>query len=462
MLIFGIFLLAVQYLLLLLLFNKEMLSGKIKIDAPNFILLGVGLYFILPLLDVAIKGNPTEYTYNFLWDCNIAVGCLNIGGALAGLHTPAPSIAAVYTGARREPLFNSAKAEFIAVVVCFSIGLIINLASVFISYGFSYFTSGYDRAVGSEPNVLLGFLTYYSVGYALIFNNKILIKTPRNRIFALITTALFALLYLVGGHRNMVMLITIGAFFAIMQGKKINILIVAPLLSILVLAGGFIAAMRNYSVWDLLSRSVQVNVPMVLANTFSINEFGTSMIFSYYEAHINEGFVFPHANGFSYILGPLINLIPRALWPDRPLGLADLFSQQGYGKFIGYGLGFSPIFEAKVNFNFLWGGMFIFWGWLLRKLSFHSPVAKPISTPDGSSIRYVFYGAISCVMFNFFRIDFAICVKFIVYIMIFAYLLLFALRKCRVYPPEFHLHQASSQWIRGIFGRIPAAKQESQ
>lgn len=71
-------------------------------------------------------------------------------------------------------------------------------------------------------------------------------------------------------------------------------------------------------------------------------------------------------------LDSLSLFIPRALWPDRPLDIAESFAKSVMQHWKpGQGMGFGPIAEAYMNFG-LWGafipflGFGLLWGWTWR------------------------------------------------------------------------------------------------
>jgi len=113
--------------------------------------------------------------------------------------------------------------------------------------------------------------------------------------------------------------------------------------------------------------------------------------------------------GSTYIINPFITLIPKFLFPSRPLTIAQQFSFEYYGPGVSLGLGLSPIVEAIINFD-IPGIIILFWviGLLLRLL--YLKFYKNFYYSNDIYKRYfglIFYSIIFPTLINFFRIDFA-------------------------------------------------------
>lgn len=89
--------------------------------------------------------------------------------------------------------------------------------------------------------------------------------------------------------------------------------------------------------------------------------------------------------GWTYLQGFLL-FVPRGLWPDRPLDIAESFARDIMPNWVsGQGMGFGPIAEAYMNFGA--AGAFIpflvfglSWGWSWR-------VFRSIARPFGAAVQ---------------------------------------------------------------------------
>jgi hypothetical protein len=79
-------------------------------------------------------------------------------------------------------------------------------------------------------------------------------------------------------------------------------------------------------------------------------EFGTS--YSVFGRALDLGISDDFLFGESYTVGPVLNLVPHALWSNRPDNLAIAFSKRYFNTdHLTEGLGFSPVLEAYLNFG---------------------------------------------------------------------------------------------------------------
>lgn len=97
------------------------------------------------------------------------------------------------------------------------------------------------------------------------------------------------------------------------------------------------------------------------------------------------------------------------------MAYADYYSHYAFGEFDGLGYGFSPIYEAEINFGYIWWIVFIIVGIALARWS---RIHK-----DNMS-KYYNVGLAACIVLNFFRIDFTTYFKFYAMMWVFKWLYL--------------------------------------
>lgn len=429
-----------QYIFLLLLFlifvfyyNNSIMQGTVSLIFPNFLALGIALYLLLPLLEVIVKGETSNYNINFLDDAVIVMVSLLIGTYLGSVKWNRKDVRVVQNKSFSFYKLpdNSPGYEWTIVMLSSLLCAFLFHINVIVNKGgwYNYFTSGYGAMAGKEDNTIIGFTVYSTIAYALIFNNDDFIQSKTIRRIAGAFSVIISILLILGGNRNLAIMNLMAFIWAVFRKKKIKIYLVVSLLALGFVGLGFVAIGREYGLINFLSGNVKLNMRDVLGYVLSFQngELGTTMKFSYYSEFINEGFVFPHKFGYSYTIGALTNLVPKAILPGRELAIADLFSRFGYSKYDGFGIGFSPIFEAKINFGYLWWSVFILIGYAVKRLT-----VKVKSSNAGKYKFYLLQGVIASEIFNLFRIDFATFFKFFSMIYVFAFLFLWLLCRCSV------------------------------
>ncbi|MGV3708417.1 MAG: O-antigen polymerase [Gemmatimonas sp.] len=262
-------------------------------------------------------------------------------------------------------------------------------------------TSGY--LIGQETSggdVILYAITTYPL-LALI-SISYFVRGPSWEI--VVAGGLFAVLNLLGGHRNLTMM-EIGALLAVhsLRAKR-------PSYPFIFIGGfgGFLFLMivgiyRNLGADGLPILLAIIEQDGLRVFDPSSQELGTSFnVYRIYHATFGNGFEnwWP---GESYVRA-FLSTIPRQLWPDRPIAIADYFSKLYAGE--GLGLGFSFNLEAYVNFGV--AGVFL----AMFALGF---IATAIFVRQCSQrltlFGLSFYATIVFISFNLNRIDFQTVLK---------------------------------------------------
>lgn len=408
------------FLTLLLYFqlnNKKTL--KVNLNIAIVFLGAYILYIIIPLIEVFINGEINKYSKLFVEEALVATIFINIGVFVARkvsfskkseMNKP-KSFGEIY-------YYNSSNLEMIKVListvicfVCIFIFIQFNKGGVY-----SYFVTGYGQRTGSYESTTIGSLIYSAIAYAIVFNNRDIIKYKRSRYFAHIVTLIFVGIFVLGGNRNIAIMILLAMLLVVLKEKKINILKLGAFAFIGAISMGFVAVFREYGLMNVLKGKVILNYNNVMEYVFNFRngELGTTFKFATYSQHISDSFSFPFGLGYSYVILPIVNLIPRSLWENKPVAYADYFSKYAFGDVSGLGFGFSPIYEAKVNFGFLWGIVFIVIGFIIMKLT------MKYSKKEVNIKLQLLTFSFSCIILNFFRIDFTTFFKFFMMIFLFA------------------------------------------
>jgi hypothetical protein len=225
---------------------------------------------------------------------------------------------------------------------------------------------------------------------------------------------------MMGGNRNIAIFILLGMVFCRYHGRPQSAIFLLIILSGAIFSAAISAVAREYGIVNILlgnSTDFEFTEALRYAKRYNEGEFGTMFRVSRYIGEVESfSYYFP---GFSYIFSPIINMIPSAIFPGRPDTIATVFSYAYAGAErteIIVGLGFSPLAEAKINFGMMIGFPIFFSGVFiafLSKLSFGPSRDKAI-------VRF-FVIAVVAASLNYFRIDFALYVKFILITLIISF-----------------------------------------
>tara|TARA_B100001059_G_scaffold235416_1_gene280959 strand:+ start:38117 stop:39379 length:1263 start_codon:yes stop_codon:yes gene_type:complete len=267
-----------------------------------------------------------------------------------------------------------------------------NLLNIFKAYLIE--SDKFENEKSTLDVILLSITSATALFYYIIirkFNNKKLF------VIYLFPIILIAFFLLVRGGRNPFIIFTLPLIVSEFINRKISVKYIFIGILILFPLTHFIAVVRGYGFEKILEYS-----------TFNANynpvdsEFGAPyrVLKIYFEGVIN----YPLQFGKTYFFDPIINLMPREIFPSRPLTIATRFSIDYFmnSKEM-FGLGFSPILEVILNFTFL--GILPFFC-IVRYLL----IRLDNMTLD-TKFKYFGYLLLFPIIINFQRIDFAVCVK---------------------------------------------------
>lgn len=408
----------VIYIVLLIIYirinNKNIIKNGIKISLTNIFIGGFSAYVLLPTISCYITNEDIVYANELLEKSIVILLCLITGKILIKLIVKRKkSNVNTKKKIRQNILFWSIGFGMLNIIFIFSY-------IIFVRGGIENFLSASYRESYVSSNTVVSAFLYGTIPYTIVFLDKDINIQKKSYISSWIFIILYIILFLLGGQRNLATMIMIAIIWMKYRDIKINMFwgIVTSLLGIILL--GLIAVFREYNITNILKGNVKLNWNLVWKYVFSIShgELGTTLKFEKYKYNIVSNFSFPFKLGYSYFILPLLNLIPRGIWEGRPLAYADYFSKYAFGYFDGIGYGFSPIYEAEINFGIFWWIIFVVLGIFLSLRDMKS------------KNRDVYYnnGLIACLVLNFFRIDFAVCFKFYVMMLCFKKLYLKCLK----------------------------------
>lgn len=413
-----LFLLVLLILFWFRVYNRQAFSGKVKLDMSLFIGIGWLLYSFFYLLEKILREEVLDSDVEFATDCVIAIGLLTLGSLVCHIlfvYRYKVNIKPVIINEKRNINFFSAFLVSAIVLLCLNI----YIKMVFGGWNI-YFTQVYGEYLSDGLNSLTVLIPLLCVSYILVFNSTIVFNYGgMTKRLILFFSIVLIVIFLMGGNRNLAMMMLISLFWAKFYKRDVNIYLLFPVIVLGMFAAAVNAVARNYGLLNVLSGSVSVDKNDVqrFALAVSEGEFGTmarvSQYFNEFEFH------YPLRFGYSYLVEPLVNLIPSSLFPSRPTTVAVEFTKQYWGGLDQgtIGLGFSPLIEAKINFYNFWGIVFFSMGFILKFLKLYTKSLKREITD------YLLFGSLCAISLNFFRIDFAITLKFFVLVFAMAYLL---------------------------------------
>ncbi len=212
----------------------------------------------------------------------------------------------------------------------------------------------------------------------------------------LLPAFILSVFFTLRGNRNMVVIQLLPLLVMYLRGRVLKI-VTACLAAAFAYVGLYmVGVIRNFGFDQLQGVEVKSSAFDPLHG-----ELGT--VFSVYEK-VDSLAGDELLLGHSYLFDTITNLVPRQLWPDRPLTAAQVASIAYYGGQLTEGIGYSPIAESRVNF-----GPF---GYPLVFIVF--PLALAIIEgvfDDSQNRRAIYYAAMTPMLINFWRIDFATMIK---------------------------------------------------
>ena len=393
--------------------NGFRITSKIKISLANLYLLFFFSYTLLPIISCYFNNEDIYYANKLLVKSIIILLTLNV-------------FTIFYKKLPKKTLIKQVKVEsfentsfwayfwgtlnilFLYCYIYFLRGGIKNFLSM--SYRESYVSS----------NTIISSLLFGIMPYALIFLDKKININKKSYICAHIFVFLHIFVFILGGQRNFAMMIVITIIWIKYKNKNFNIFLGSILLILTIIFLGLIAVFREYNIVNVLQGEAKLNWNLVWKYVFSIahGELGTTLKFEKYCENTVANFSFPFKYGYSYTILTILNIIPRFIFKNKPLAYSDYFSRFAFGEFNGIGYGFSPIYEAELNFGNFWYVIFgILWIFIYRR-----------SISENDTIKSQTNGLIACLGLNFFRIDFAVVFKFFLMIYFFKILYLKCLK----------------------------------
>lgn len=406
------------YCLILILLEKVLNPDKgFELNLSNMFFVALMVYTVLPLFDCVINVKHVEYILPFELKCIVLSIAIIIGFKVGQKSKFKYSV----TVPQYRYMQLSAQGQIFwtlfwtAVMLCF-----ITINIVIIRGGFNNILNASYRESYAKTNNNIAALMFIAIPYAMIFNDSSIISKRRVRAFATVITLFVVMIFIIMGNRNFAIMALIALFWTKFKNRNFNkIFVYTALLGGIVLLG-IIAVMREYNIFLVLKGDVDINWKLAreYAFAFANGELGTTFAFERYADKIAPGFSFPHRYGYSYLILPLLNLMPRALWPNKPMVYSDYFSHYGFGVFDGMGYGFSPIYEAEINFGILWWVTFLVVGFFLARCS------KKMKEEQA----FLNIGLVACLILNVFRIDMSTCFKFFAMMWVFKWAILMSFK----------------------------------
>lgn len=369
--------------------NKEnIIKNGISLSLNNIFIGVFSCYTFLPILSSYINNKTFEYVDIFYRKSIIIIICLLFGNLMGRKFIKTKKKV-------NKKLEILTKKNIIFWNIFLGIMNIIFLIMyiIFLRGGIkSFFSLGYRQSLIGD-NTIITALLFGIFPYAMIFLDRDINKNKFSYFITHIFLIFPIIIFIMGGQRNFLVILLICLIFL-----------------------GLIAIFREYNIINILSGKIELDWNKVWEYIFSFEngELGTTLAFEKYKRMIVPEFSFPFKYGYSYTILPLLNIVPKILWKNKPLAYGDYFSQNAFGYFDGIGYGFSPIYEAEINFGMMWWLVFVFVGFF-------------ISWQDSRNNKKSHYYTnilIASLTLNFFRIDFAVCFKFFIMMNLFKYIYL--------------------------------------
>jgi len=169
-------------------------------------------------------------------------------------------------------------------------------------------------------------------------------KSRQLKRVVLLIASLICALMLIRGMRNNVVILILPMIGMSLQNRRLPLMKTLAAVFAGFLIFSVVAAERTFGIAEGRNNDIAVNYDPLggeLGTTFNVYA-ESDNILSGRELQL----------GKTYVVGFATNLVPRALWPDRPPSPAVEFSQIYYGTDqLPFGLGYSPVVEAITNFS---------------------------------------------------------------------------------------------------------------
>ncbi|MDB5231200.1 MAG: hypothetical protein JWN76_2005 [Chitinophagaceae bacterium] len=284
-----------------------------------------------------------------------------------------------------------------------------NFAAFFMPYGYEAQLGNGKEMSSAESTIEIVLIAAVNVGFSLAQKNKKKVL----KFFTCLIGILFAVIMLIRGSRNIAGMMMAPIAYSFFLGKEFSIR--KLVLGILLIYFSVYAIGVVRSVGFAKISNIEYSYQMFDPNT---QEFGTgaSVFSTWYESRDRQHSYF----GYTYFITPFVNLIPINLWPERPQGPAIQMSMDYYGVKnvidLPYGLGFSPLVEAVMNFGYI-GIMPVFFLFTIILCRYYLYLYRQYNAWSLACA-----GFLIPIVLNWNRIDFATCFKIYMIFHVSAYL----------------------------------------
>jgi oligosaccharide repeat unit polymerase len=241
---------------------------------------------------------------------------------------------------------------------------------------------------------------YVVSGISFIYADRRKLKLLK--ILSLVLIFIYIIFILLRGSRNAALMMALPIIFYSLLNSKFSLFRVIIVSSFIFFVGYFIGIVRNIG-FDSIT-----GIDIGLASFDPLGqEFGTS--YSVLTKSWDMRNAIDLQFGKTYFIDPIMNFIPRSIWPSRPPSIAMKFSMSYFGvnnaNELNEGLGYSSILEAINNFGIIGVGPVFFFFYL-----FYQKFVSFISR-GGGILNILLNGYLCVFALNFMRIDFAIDFK---------------------------------------------------
>jgi oligosaccharide repeat unit polymerase len=398
MYLFFIFFLFLLYFINISVQPELRLNKKILLTPLFFFYTSTFLYIVaLPLSRFIFNSGSTNNDLPFLIQSGIQYISISLGALFfysIKKNIPNNTISA------KKPIRNINAINFLIVCIFFLVmffkfkALNFDFINLFAQYGLeSQLRDGESLSTfdNVQDMLLIGSLIY---GY--------IITSKKYNIF-LFLAFVFIVFILLRGSRNFALILLLPILSIYYKEVKFSKFKVIIFLLLIITGGYFIGIVRNLGFNKMTDLQIESKAFDPLNQ-----EFGTGFnVYSKYNEISKDQLSCKY--GYTYIVMPFVNLVPKALWGNRPPGPAIEFSMS-YFKInkendLEFGLGYSPLVECITNFS-NYGVPFFFF---LFSLFFHYICYqfKNTNNPFYESLYFV----LSPIIINYNRIDFATTFK---------------------------------------------------
>lgn len=312
------------------------------------------------------------------------------------------------------------KVILLVAVLCSGLVVVYNLGDI--SYLLAY---RYNNADIARPqSSFVSSLPFFAIG---LYITWMTLESRTSNLLGRIALLLTASIWMIFGLRNIASMLLLSAFYNYFHGKLLRVTSLVLLLFSAYGLASFVAVFREYSI-ESLGQSDKLAYIFDQLNAYIMNynntEFGTT--FRSIEYTQNITFDYPILK--SFLVDPIVNLIPQNVYPDRPPPISVVFSQAYFNsEDLNQGLGFSLIAESILSMDFLFFIPIFFAGYVVAKISKYESIVLPGKNPK--LWQRIWLTSFAGAALNLMRIDFATYAKFIILPSVFGLLaLIFILR----------------------------------